>query len=109
MSSKYLRLVFSSALCNTPIEMQICEVMVFISGGAPTLLGIYPEMTAIPCASLGLPIYAAESWVTETYSIRSVNYFSFASWVALLLPWVRSISSKQGLISMEMGSSVGVL
>lgn len=99
MRSNCQRSVSNSDVHNMPIEERICKAMVFISGGSLILLSTYPDMAMALFAFLGLPVYSVESWVDETNSMWSINYFSFSSSMALKFPGFRDGSSRLGVIA----------
>lgn len=83
--SSHLRSVSNSMAYNIPIEMQILEKMVFISGGASILLDTCLYTTTTLPDFVGPLVCMAEFWVAKTYLIWFVNCFSLASGVAFLL------------------------
>lgn len=95
--------LYNSIACSTLIEVRICEVMVFISGGAPIFLGTCPETTITLPVFWGPFVYMAEFWMAETCSMWSVNYFSFANRVVFLLLKVRDGSSRWLVIVGKVG------
>lgn len=80
--SRRQRLVSTLVASSMPIKVQILEMMVFMSGGAPILLDTWKNTTTTLLGSLGLPVCMFESWITDICYIWSINCFSFASRVA---------------------------
>lgn len=105
VKSSYQRLVSNSAAHSMTIEVQIREAVVFMSKGAPIILGTCLDMNSTFPASFGPHIYAAEFWVVKTCSMWPVNYYSFTSRVEFILLKVRNGSSIWGVIVDEVGYS----